>query len=297
MDIKEEEIKETEIFCEICGKNDKTTQREHNRLHHQPYQCDEAGCQTVWEGYIKFKNHRRRHVKKVVKKVVQPRKDIFVCEVCAESFSHQGLLKNHLKTHSPKFACKNCPEIYTTKRDLERHEKVHLPKKTKPKKFPCSICQAVLTSSYNLKRHKDQLHNKIVTSNGSFFLIAPGTSVKKRKKKNQTKICSNCGVKIAHSRNFKRHILSCLEKTGKLNKCKYCSYTSKFPFNVRRHMKTCEAKNALNPGVRNFIRSGDLIQFLRNVEMTVVDARKTVKERVQNRKFYGGDFSFIAIMM
>ena len=62
-------------------------------------------------------------------------------------------------------------------------------------------------------------------------------------------------------------------------------------------MKTCEAKNALNPGVRNFIRSGDLIQFLRNVEMTVVDARKTVKERVQNRKFYGGDFSFIAIMM
>ena len=184
MDIKEEETEEK--VCETCGKNVKNTLKEHNRLHHNPYKCDEAECGTIFEGYVKYKSHRRKHNQKVVQSG-EKKQDIFVCEVCAKSFSHQGLLENHLKTHTPKFACTYCPEIYTTKRKLERHGKVHLPKKTKTNKFPCSICLAVLSSLFNLNRHKDKLHNKIVTSNSSFFLLAPGTFAKKRKKKNQTK--------------------------------------------------------------------------------------------------------------
>ena len=149
----------------------------------------------------------------------------FLCEVCAKSFSHHGPLQNHLLSHSLKHLCPDCPEKFNTKRKLDSHRKKHQEKKKK--RFACPHCPAVLSTSSNLSRHKENLHNKIVTSNGSFLLLAEGTFSKTRKKQNPSRICTLCGMKIAHSKNLKRHIMSC--KNIKLTKCHYCSFSSKFP--------------------------------------------------------------------
>lgn len=176
---------ENKFSCDVCRQRfftsdllDTHTENYHN------HKCD--NCDDIFATYSQLKRHCH--------KIHGPRSMMRDCPVCGISLCNKNAVKMHMERHNnsrPKFTCPICSKSYVGTVYLRKHMEVH-DKKSKPKRFVCPLCGARLLTNVTLRAHI-KLHE-----NGS-----------------QTPcICSRCGLKMASTQAFHRHLLTCFHNSN-----------------------------------------------------------------------------------
>ncbi|XP_077483828.1 uncharacterized protein LOC144093941 isoform X2 [Amblyomma americanum] len=137
-----------------------------------------------------------------------------------------------------EFYCHYCPKVLTAASNLLRHERTH----TGEKPYKCRYCPRRCADRGNLSRH-EELHRSV--KRRSLFLkrgrkqsaeLQSTTEISERKKKQITKRRVRQAASSDGGDVQKRHNAS----TGsqRFMQCRYCSYRSCFPGNMKRHERT-----------------------------------------------------------
>eukprot|EP01083_Nonionella_stella_P006058 17528_1 len=103
------------------------------------------------EGYLKM--HMRSHLSE----------KIYVCQICSKTFTRQGHLKVHMKTHVSSsmtkskpgnvFTCEICSYTSILQSSYSRHMRTHQPKQSIPNSISCPECNRSFTTQRGLKDH------------------------------------------------------------------------------------------------------------------------------------------------
>lgn len=156
----------------------------------------------------------------------KPKKKLYECDNCGETFKLKAELVKHIKTHrkkpldqpkpKPTFKCHHCPEVYSDEEKLFDHIDSDHVKKT----YKCRFCSYTTLRSYCMKSHQ------LVHSNYRPFKCV------KCDKGFKSQYCLNRHEAIVHSN--KRH------------KCTECPSQFKNITDYRKHMGT-HGKSVIYP--------------------------------------------------
>lgn len=139
--------------CSICPKSfaQKSCLLKHQKSVHErtkEHQCDVCNIFVSQACYLK--KHKQMMHPPDGKKVKYP------CEICAQTFSTEPALRNHLRIHQdPEFECGVCCKKFYRKGNLLDHMEHHesLP-------FPCQHCTRSFRNESKLNNHLKRVHFK-----------------------------------------------------------------------------------------------------------------------------------------
>ena len=113
---------------------------------------------NVMAGLIE--NHASKKQKVLIKE------KLFACDECDKSYTTQGSLTVHIRTHTGEkpFACNQCDKSFTRKSSLTTHSKIH----TGEKPFVCNQCDKSFARKGDHTKHIKTQHAK-----NNFLIIKP----------------------------------------------------------------------------------------------------------------------------
>ena len=119
----------------------------------------------------------------------------YKCEHCDESFSKEGILKEHIYTAHKGLKC--CKKTFAQAADLDRHNhNVHKPHK-------CEICEKEIIGKCHLKVHMENVHEGLMKYKcGNCGLKRHIASVHEKIQLN----CDQCSKTFSTEGNLKRHL-------------------------------------------------------------------------------------------
>ncbi|XP_077292007.1 uncharacterized protein LOC143915311 [Arctopsyche grandis] len=162
-----------------------------------PFAC--TSCDRMYQTKVGLDGHMRSH-----------NGDIYVCDLCGNSFNHRtGLETHHKRVHlrEQRYSCRTCDQNFFTSVDLENHKRCH----SGEKPFPCEFCQM----SFRTKGRRNE-HHRTHTGERPYP-------------------CDICGVAFRRSNAMKNHRL--IHTGEQRHNCPHCPKLFHVYTNLKSHIK------------------------------------------------------------
>lgn len=206
-----QKVFKTQYFCEKC--DGKFWNPDALKLHidrkHSPIICHLCGKGFAFKRYLYMHMKRHNNVRK------------FECEVCGWKFMERNKLMLHLESHKSTserklpYRCEYCNKQFYNKAGWSDHMNTH----TGTRPFQCDKCEATFAHRIGLKRH-EVVHTK-----------------------NKPFVCLHCNKAFPFKSKLDAHLT--IHTGGSKYSCGLCGKVYTVSSSVKRHMETCQVKNAM----------------------------------------------------
>nr|XP_013102523.1 unnamed protein product [Stomoxys calcitrans] len=237
--------KECPFQCEVCSKSfpsKKEWQRHIVKHGSKPYICEL--CADSFYTQHQLTNHMKNHAN------IRDH----VCSECGKGFTHRGLLRQHLQTHSKtESQCTICSKVYANPRSLRKHyvraHEIHEDNSTQT--YNCKICMitfpTVKDAKQHRKEHRQSFPNKRHTCDicGNNFAYPRNLADHKKTHSNvRDQICDICGKAFTNANLLNQHKNV---HNGQKFECKACGKDYAHYRGLYRHVVRAHGSNNKNP--------------------------------------------------